>query len=161
MATAPMQKPGKSRQDYETPDEFLDAVRKFLGIENFSFDLAADDGNYVAKPFFTIEDNALIQDWKLAAGGGWAWLNPPFGKLSPWVEKARIEGQRGAKIAMLVPAGVGSNWWRDHVHNHARILLLNGRISFDGEAPYPKDCALLLYGPGGLPGYDIWSWNRA
>jgi hypothetical protein len=61
-----------------------------------------------------------------------------------------------------VTAGVGSNWWRDHVHDKARVLLLNGRITFVGETHgYPKDCCLLLYGPSVEPGYEVWSWPAA
>jgi hypothetical protein len=77
---------------------------------------------------------------------------------------------------MLIPAGVGSNWWRDYVHNKAMVLLLNGRITFGGCPPnpktgkvdaYPKDCALLLYSPEnkfyidhGDAAYDVWSWAK-
>lgn len=155
----PAQKPAVSRQDYETPDEFLFSVKKYLYIKDFTIDLAADDGNYVCKPFFTIEDNALIQDWVVATAGGWGWLNPPFGKIVPWVEKAKAEARRGASIAMLVPASVGSNWWAAHVHQSANVVFLRPRISFDGENPFPKDCAMLFYSPTAMPGYHIWDWK--
>jgi hypothetical protein len=49
------------------------------------------------------------------------------------VKKAHEEMIKGARTAMLVPAGVGANWWRDHVHNKAHVLLLNGRIMFVGH----------------------------
>lgn len=155
----PAQNKSRSRQDFETPDEFIAAAEQFLGLK-FSYDLAADDGNYVCKPFYTIEQNALIQDWTAALDGGWGWLNPPFGQIRPWVEKAQVEGLKGANIAMLVPAAVGSNWWRDCVHEKATVFLLNGRISFDGENPYPKDCCLLIYPPlSSMPKYNVLKWK--
>ena len=47
---------------------------------------------------------------------------------------------------MLVPAGVGSNWWKAWVHHKAYVFLLNGRITFVGQPTcYPKDCCLLYY----------------
>lgn len=155
----PKQKPGNSRQNYGTPENFLNAVKKFLRIKRFQLDIAADAQNTVAKRYFTEEDNAFAQPtWKVK---GWSWLNPPFSQIAPWVERCAYEKTAyGASIAVLVPASVGANWWKEHVHGKAFALFLNGRITFVGEAdPYIKDCTLLLYSPLIQPGYDVWSWN--
>jgi hypothetical protein len=48
MAT-PRQKPHRSKQDYCTPDDFLRAVTRLLGIQAFAFDLAADATNAVTR----------------------------------------------------------------------------------------------------------------
>lgn len=100
-------------------------------------------------------------------GEGWAWLNPPYANIRPWVARAYGQSRgfttmrrKGANIAMLVPAGVGANWWRDYVDKKAMVWFLNGRLTFVGcETCYPKDCALLLYGPDVAPGYDVWHWQ--
>lgn len=156
--TMPAQKPGVSRQDYATPPSFLTATKRFLQISEFSIDLAAAAHNTAAKRFYSVADNALEQPW---TSDGWAWLNPPFAQIGPWAARAWQQAQLGAQIAMLVPAGVGANWWRDYVHQKAWVLLLNGRITFVGETmPYVKDCCLLLYGPTVKAGYSVWSWNR-
>jgi phage N-6-adenine-methyltransferase len=162
----PVQKPGRSKQDYGTPPEFLAAVKKRLCIEEFALDIAASAENAVADTFYTEEDNALSDDlrWRReiepAVKGDWAWLNPPFSNIAPWVEKAAQEASLGANILVLVPASVGSNWWRDCVEPYAYQTFLNGRITFVGqEDPYPKDCALLMYTPWQLMGHEIWSWN--
>ena len=155
----PVQKPGRSKQNYQTPPAFLGAVRQWLGVEDFTIDLAADKGNAVVPNHYTKAQDALQQDWR---SSGWAWLNPPFGHLEPWVRKAWEESQRGAALVMLVPAGVGANWWRDWVHGKAQVLLLNGRLTFVGESTcYPKDCCLLVYGPTVVPQYCVWSWQNA
>ena len=92
--------------------------------------------------------------------GPWTWLNPPFANLRPWVAKAWEESQEGAYVAMLVPAAVGSNWWRDFVHRKVPVLFLNGRLTFVGEENcYPKDLCLLLYSPWCVAGYEVWSWE--
>lgn len=156
--TMPAQKPGRSKQDYQTPLEFLAAVKRRFGIAEFDIDLAADAENAVAPIYYDAETNALIQPWR-TVGRGLAWCNPPFGDLGPWVEKAWRESRTAARVAMLVPAGVGSNWWREWVHGKAFVLLLNGRLTFVGAAqPYPKDCCLLIYGPDVAPGYEVWTW---
>lgn len=156
----PTQKPGRSCQDYVTPPEFIRAVKCRLQIAEFDVDLAASPENAQAAVFYTEQDDALVQPWQV--GSGWAWCNPPFARLEPWVEKAWIESQdHRAKIAMLVPAGVGSNWWAKWVHNKALVLLLNGRITFVGQPTcYPKDCCLLLYEFARIPTYEVWRWAQ-
>ncbi len=166
MRTMPEQKPGRSKQDYGTPPEFWTVVLDRLGIGSFDIDLAANDENTLSSRFYTAEDNALIRPWKI--DDGWNWLNPPFGRIAPWVEKAYGELRLfRAQTAVLVPAAVGSNWWRDWVHEKAHVLFLNGRITFVGASdPYPKDCALLLYSveeaadiASGDRAYSVWSWQ--
>jgi site-specific DNA-methyltransferase (adenine-specific) len=153
----PQQKPGCSKQNYQTPEAFLTATIRLLDIGGFKTDLAASHDNAVAGFYFTEADDSLKQDWTTLPPG-WAWLNPPFDHIEPWVKKAY---ESKAKIAILIPASVGANWWRDWVHGKAQVLFLNGRLSFMPDKPkwlYPKDCALLLYGNWGS-GYHVWSWR--
>lgn len=164
---APKQKPGRSKQNYGTPDVFIAAVKARLGIEDFDIDLAADSHNAKAPRFYTEADDAFTMPWNY--NGGWNWLNPPFGRIGPWVQRAYEEINNGVNTAVLVPAGVGANWWRDWVHGKANVLFLNGRLTFVGtpinpktgkQDPYPKDCALLLYSVAAIRGtYDIWAWD--
>lgn len=155
----PQQKPGRSRQDVETPKVFLDAVKQKIGIKQFDCDLAASLANAVCPKFYTEFQNALVQPWTV--GDGWNFLNPPFSRLAPWVQRAWEQEQLGAQTAVLVPAGVGSNWWKDWVHGKAHVLILNGRITFVGETdPYPKDLCLLLYSRLLKPTYGIWRWQQ-
>jgi len=164
----PKQKPGKSKQDYSTPKEFIDAVKKKFGIREFAYDLAASLENTKAKFFFCEEENSLAQEWRKLRGD--LWLNPPFANIAPWAERcaastefvaetARANLKPARRIFLLVPAAVGSNWFAQHVFNKARVLLLNGRISFDGVAPYPKDLILAIYGE--KPGIEVWRWAGA
>ena len=155
--TVPVQKPGRSKQDYRTPATFLTAVKTLLGIEEFAVDLAADALNTVAKKYHT---EAVTQAWD-HWGLDWAWLNPPYATIEPWVLKAATARMN---IAMLLPASVGANWWKQWVHRRAKVLFLNGRLAFIPDKPtwlYPKDCALLLYGPrtAAYDDYDVWTWR--
>ena len=159
---APEQKPGRSKQDYGTPDEFLIAVRRRLGVESFAWDLSATRGVNECSPFgcYTLEDDALAGDVSRWLFPGWCWLNPPYSDINPWVERAYESGRVGGRVAVLIPASIGANWWVDWVEGKAQIIPLNGRITFVGETDaYPKDCALLLYGPDVAVGYDrAWRW---
>lgn len=157
---APKQQPGKSEQSVQTPPEFMSAVRGLLNIDEFYWDLAADEHNTQAKHWCGEEHNSLIQEWAWYSKVEWLWLNPPYGDIGPWVQKCCNESQAGAKIACLVPASVGANWWLHWVDGQAQVYLLNGRITFVGhKSPYPKDLALLLYRPNVTGGYSIWSWK--
>jgi len=163
MRTMPTQRPGRSKQNYGTPNDFLAACYRKLDIDGFDVDLAADRTNYVAPRWVSEKQNSLSLDWYALMVGAldWLWLNPPYAHIAPWVQKAWQESQQGARIAVLIPASTGSNYWRDYVHHKAHVLLLNGRITFVGQTnPYPKDCALLLYDQTRADhDYEVWSWG--
>lgn len=167
----PVQKPGRSETIVRTPREFLNLVERKFWV-TLSIDLAALPNNSVCPAFISPEEDslALTTSWRrLIPPGSYGWLNPPYDDIAPWVKKAH-EARRG--IFVLVPASVGSNWWRDYVHEKAWVNFLNGRIIFNDKqgrpicspktgkpTPYPKDLALLVYGLE--PGYDIWDWKRS
>ncbi len=170
--TQPAQKPFRSIQNYGTPDNFIAAVKARLGITRFAHDFAADATNRKAPTWFDEEADALsVPRWELSlrqngcplSGQNWGWLNPPFTTIGPWAERCMETGRAGGSIAFLVPAAVGSNWFRDYVDGHALVLLLNGRLAFMPDKPkwlYPKDCILCLYGPKVQAGYEVWNWKR-
>lgn len=142
----PIQKPGRSEQTVCTPPEFLAAiVRRFRA--DFTWDLAALAINSVAPNFITPEQNSLITDWP--SGSQDLWLNPPYSNIEPWVKKCNEHCAGlawGGRIFVLVPASIGSNWWRNHVWQCARQWILRPRLTFVGHGnPYPKDLALLIY----------------
>jgi phage N-6-adenine-methyltransferase len=164
----PAQRRGRSKQDYSTPDVFIAAVKRRLGIEAFECDLAADATNTKAPRYFslaTIDALDPKSHWGHAIGDGWGWLNPPFDRIDPWVERCAATASAGpTKIALLVPASVGANWFLRHVWRHPRagVLFLNGRLAFIEGKPeelYPKDCMLVLYGSS-FTGCDVWTWRR-
>lgn len=158
-AVMPRQRPGRSRQDYCTPRPFVEAVKRRLGIADFAYDFAADAENTVAPVYICEAQDAMtVLNWENLIGPGWGWLNPPFAHIAPWAMRCAQTGRAGAHIALLTPAAVGANWFRDHVAGQARVLFLNGRLAFTDE-PYPKDCVLSLYGPTIEPGYEVWSWR--
>lgn len=162
----PVQKPGKSKQDYGTPRELISAVEERWG--KLVIDLAATAENTKAHYFITPERNSLAEDWH-----NWlaqyeyrnnrpaiAWLNPPFADIAPWAEKCRFECGRGAKIIMLTPASIGANWFADHVYGMASVIALRPRLVFEGcKDPYPKDCMLTLWGCGTSGLFEIWKWK--
>jgi phage N-6-adenine-methyltransferase len=150
----PAQKPGRSKQNYATPLEFIAAVEKRFG--RLTCDLAAEADNAVVPgAYYNERDDSLSRSWTDPILGARMWLNPPFGDIEPWARKCAEA--RGRTIYFLVPASVGSNWYAQWVHERALVLFLSPRLSFDGKNPYPKDCILACYGH--QPGYQTWRWQ--
>lgn len=157
--TMPAQKPHRSKQDYQTPREFLDAVQARFG--RIVFDLSCTTANCVARAgwYFDRGYDGLAESWDtLAQPGEVAWLNPEFGNVAPWAEKCA--GYAGAGlVTMLIPAAVSTEYYADHIHDRAFVAPIRPRLIFVGEEdPYPKDLMLCVYGMG-LRGFQPWRWK--
>ncbi len=149
---------GRSRQDYETPWEFIKAVENRFG--KLTIDLAASFSNCKADAFFNEKQNSLSDAVQWSNFNGLLWLNPPFDNIAPWAKKCAEESAKGARILFLTPASVGSNWFAEHVYGQAKVLALRPRLSFDGNQPYPKDCILSYFTPGvENPKFECWKWK--
>jgi phage N-6-adenine-methyltransferase len=150
------QRPGRSKQDFGTPPEFLAAVVKRFGV--LEVDLACSATNAVAPAGYTEKDDSLAQDWTMP-GVKVAWLNPPFGDIRPWAAKCESVRHLPRWTLMLIPASMGSLWWRDHVLNKCQIDGIP-RLQFVGaDSIYPKDLALLAYGYS-VTGSGFWDWRE-
>ena len=126
---------------YRTPENFMNAVKKEFRIIG---DLAANEENKQAYHFVHQSQDALSEDWadlqrffEGDEGEGFLWLNPPYDNIGKWAEKCAVESVAGAKILLLVPAAVGSNWYRKYVEGFAAVRFLTGRLVFDFD--YPED----------------------
>jgi hypothetical protein len=144
-------------------------IKKRLNITEFDFDFACSQKNKKAKRGWTEKDDSLSKkgrEWaaQLPKSYSWGWLNPPFANITAWVRKCNAATTYGANIAFLVPASVGSNWFRDRVwgRNGVTVLYLNGRPSFDGKNGYPKDCMLILFEAAKRFEFttDVWTWKE-
>ncbi len=162
----PEQKPGRSRQDYATPWDFIDAVVRRFGP--IVCDLAASSENTKADEFYNEQIDSLSKHWAQSYPEGNLWLNPPFADIAPWAAKCAAESiQRRGFILLLTPASIGTDWFAAHVNRKAMIFGLSPRIQFDGVAPnpktgkidgYPKDLMISVYGAG-FNGFDVWKWR--
>lgn len=162
-----------NKQDYATPADLIAAVEQRYG--KISFDLAASWKNKKHSRYFAAPGtldlkaeakDSFAQDWcKLShtvEPNTLLWLNPEFKRIEPWARKCRDSRDglvNGVRIAFLVPASVGSDWFKMHVWKQAWTDILNGRPCFDGKDPFPKDCILSIFGPDMEPGIDIWQWK--
>lgn len=166
----------RSKQDSATPADFIRAVENCFG--KLSFDLAASFYNTKHPSYFAKEGScdpsalgfdSLKQDWAalshLVAPNTILFLNPEFKIATPWVKKCHETTPNlvnGVKIGLLIPASVGSNWYRDFVWQKSFTNYLNGRLTFEeDEHPYPKDLMFCLFGANLVNGVGIWEWRKA
>jgi phage N-6-adenine-methyltransferase len=158
----PRQKPGRSRQTYATPLDFIRAVETRFG--RLDFDLAATPTNAKAERFFTRRENALKRPWVPLDLR--FWLNPPYGHIMPWASKCEYTAlglKQSGSILLLVPASVCSRWFVHHVWGKAFVNLLSPRLCFIKDEPYPKDLILCVYRrrrPRPDQQFVYWDWRN-
>lgn len=140
--------------EWETPKEVF---KKLDAHFDFVLDAAATKDNALCKSYFTIDDDALKQDW---AKYGSVWCNPPYGReIGKFVKKAYEESKKGATVVMLIPARVDTRWWQDYC-SQGSVLFIRGRLKFvnkmlpsykeDGDfkiSPAPFPSAIVTFGP--------------
>jgi hypothetical protein len=149
-----------SNQCVATPREFIVAFTAKWGA--IGIDLAALEENAVCERFISPQQNTWETDWlQYADGERWAWLNPEHESSGRAAQ--RMYAFRAWSYdfmgALLVPAAVGSKWWREHVDGKCLEVLPFPRISFDDAHSYPKDLALCLYGKHEA-GRVYWDWHH-
>jgi hypothetical protein len=167
-AFKPAQRPGKSEQTVETPEDFLKAVRAKFGP--LTWDLAATAKNKKAPNHLgpgSPTPDSLTTSWANLTGN--LWLNPPYSDLGKWAAKCaaeRLIRHKWSRILLLTPASVGSNWWVLNIHQKATVYFLSPRLTFVGHTQsYPKDLALSVYCTDSYaveaphPGYECWRWK--
>lgn len=72
-------------------------------------------------------------------------VNPPYDRITEWVEKAWCEKQKGNLVCMLTPARTDTKWFHRYVLPYAsEIRFLQGRLRFNdnpnylARAPFPS-----------------------
>jgi len=72
-----------------------------------------------------------------------AFVNPPYGNIYPWVEKAT---HAHTTVVMLLPVRTGTDWWMNH-HRDFEIRYFRKRINFKGQKRPAFDSCLWIRRP--------------
>jgi len=114
------QRTGRPKNDeFYTPKFIFDALKC-----EFDVDVASplkNQTNVPTKTKFTIKENGLIQKWK-----GFVWMNPPFSKAEPWVDKFI---QHGHGIALLPTSK--TKWFSRIWQSSSSLVLFPSNFKFD------------------------------
>ena len=125
------------KDDWQTPPEIFGPLHDEF---DFTIDAAATAANAMRPRYWTVEDDAISQDWV----GERIWCNPPYGRTQKsFIEKA---AECRAEVAvLLLPAHPDTAAWHDWIFPVAEVRFLRGRIKFVGgqhSAPFPSAVAI-------------------
>ncbi len=138
--------------EFYTPKFIFDAI----GIE-FDLDVSSPvdaQTNVPSKQKYTINDDGLSQDWF-----GNVWMNPPYSKPSPWVDKFIAHGHGIA----LLPFTRGK-WWFRLWNNSDAVLPVAPDLKFDKsdgtKKPITFNVALYALGEDNAKVLKNIKWHR-
>lgn len=111
--------------EWSTPPEIIAGIEAKYGP--IDLDPCCRPETAKGKYFFTKEDDGLLGEWF-----GFVFVNPPYSKPRPWIEKALAEVQRDPtiRVLLLLPADISTGWFHDLVLPYADIEFVRGRIRF-------------------------------
>lgn len=121
-------------QSVSTPWPLFREIERRLGWNGFTLDVCADADNAKVALFLDEKADGLVQAWNHLSGRpSRCWVNPPFGNIGPWVDKAIAEVAAGNAelVVMLVPARVSNAWFHRAMAAGARVEWIEGRVRFD------------------------------
>lgn len=168
-AAGPVRAAATSRDDWRTPPELFEPLRREFG---FDLDAAANATNWLAHgaaylgPGSAICEDALAWDEKSLAFRA-IWCNPPYGALLPWVEAFGRWREAGHLVVALLPANTDTAWFARVFATAHEIRLLSKRVSFiraDGmRGSNTGGSIVAVWRPGPLPPMPLvwtWDWRR-
>lgn len=87
-----------------------------------------------------VERDGLNSDWPSTK----VFINPPYSKPLPWIERAIIESKKGKIVALLVKHDSSTQWWAKLHEAGGHFLPIMGRINFYGGKPAPFPSVLVI-----------------
>ncbi|MDN5681381.1 MAG: phage N-6-adenine-methyltransferase [Ewingella sp.] len=124
---------------WRTPDPLFWGINAKFGP--LVLDLFTDGENSKCPAFYTVEDNALTQDWsaRLSQLNGAAFGNPPYSRasqhegeyitgMSHIVNHAFKMRELGGRYVFLIKAATSETWWPEGADH---VAFIRGRIGFD------------------------------
>lgn len=93
-----------------------------------------------------VERDGLNSEWV----GDRIFVNPPYSKPLPWIERAISESKKGKTIALLVKHDSSTKWWAKLHEAGAHFLPFIGRLSFNSGKPAPFPSVLVILYPSSI-----------
>lgn len=121
--------PAEQRDLWRTPPSLFAALdAEFC----FQLDAAAAPHNALCRKFITQEQNTLETPWSdYLTIPGYAWMNPPYSNITPFVKKAAAESINQIGTVMLVPSDTSVGWFKEALQTASEVrLITSGRLAF-------------------------------
>jgi phage N-6-adenine-methyltransferase len=148
------------KDDWRTPP---DLYARLDAEFHFALDAACETHNQLAPAGYRADqgEDGLLLPWHVF--GGAVWFNPPYSRISPWMDQGVRCARAGVPAVGLVPADTSTRWWLECVaHEAAEVRFLVGRVRFHlpggGEHRTKRSggglttpSAIIVYRPSGGP----------
>lgn len=116
------------RDLWRTPQWLFVAIQRYIGVK-FDVDVACNKDNALLPNFIGVERDALKCSW--GEPGTVAFLNPPYSKITPWIDAAIREQARGVTTVMLIPQSLDTQWYERAAEcANETVILSGGRVAF-------------------------------
>lgn len=131
-----------SSDHWATPWPLVRELEREFGA--FDLDPCCRAETAKAKASYTPEQNGLALPWF-----GRVFLNPPYSKPAPWLQRALDTTSTGEArlVVALLPVRTDTRWFHDLVKGRAELRFIRGRIKWLGwqgtPIPNPKDPSML------------------
>ncbi|TCW07071.1 DNA (cytosine-5)-methyltransferase 1 [Raoultella sp. BIGb0138] len=138
-ATLPAKKSASDYGGSKTPVEqrnlWQTPIPLFVALDAefcLTLDAAASADNSLCNRYITEEQNTLRTSWAdFLVAPGYAWLNPPYSDITPFVQKAAAESKNQIGTVMLVPADTSVGWFREAIETASEVrFIVGGRLAF-------------------------------
>ena len=140
---------GPGRQDYATPQAFVNGACEALLGGRPEIDLAATADNAKAPRFVTD-----FLGFESTYPFRW-WMNPPFRSMRTWAPTlCRVSRYLGPGL-LLIPADLQTRYYREHLRYYARTIILDYRLAFEGQTHgFDRPLMLLHFDRENIGTYD-------
>ena len=135
------------------PDLWLEILEKYFPLDVDVFDPCPNTNRLLLGAKSDFGKDGLQIPW-----GDYAFVNPPFSDIAPWIKKAAT---LHTETVMLLPVRSDQPWWHENVQRGA-IVFIRGRVNYVSPAPgktagasFPS--CLVLFGDRWK--HDLW-WPR-
>lgn len=110
-----------------TPEYALEPIRAALGGRIELDPCTEADNPTRAERFFTVRDDGMAQSWDAES----IFVNPPYSAAKDrWVERCMAEGERGAKVVLLIPAHPDTRVFQRVLRSAHAVVFVKGRLKF-------------------------------
>lgn len=118
---------GWSSDKWATPWPVLEDLAERFGP--FDLDPCCESHTAKADRYYTEHDDGLAMPWF-----GRVFVNPPYSKPRPWIERAveAVAQGEAERVVLLLPCSTDTRWFHDVVWPNSRLHFIRGRVRFLG-----------------------------
>jgi phage N-6-adenine-methyltransferase len=115
--------------EWWTPWNIVQPLADEFANGEFDLDPCCTPESAKGRVYYTIADDGLSLPWN-----GTVWLNPPYSKIQPWIEKSLAEIQAGNArlVVAMLPVLGGNRWFAMATREASLIRFYPKRINFYG-----------------------------